>query len=99
LRPWHVRSALEQFHGIFRVVIDVAATPSDINAHIAADGPPSFLQALQECREARLAIGIVRTRIHQHADAPHALGLLRAGHHGHAAAPPSPAMNARLFIQ
>jgi hypothetical protein len=37
-----------------------------------------LLQALQECREASLALRIVRRQAHEHADAPRALALLRA---------------------
>src|SRR5262249_11507092 len=49
----------------------------NIDTHVAPVAPAQFLQPLHESNEASLSVWIIRTRVHQHADAPHALGLLR----------------------
>jgi hypothetical protein len=46
-----------------------------------------FLQALQECRKARLSFRIVGGEMHEYADAPHPVALLRT--RPRAATPPS----------
>src|SRR3954468_4222951 len=58
------------------------STPSGnvIDPQVASDGPTRLLQSLQECRDVGLRLGLVRTREHQHTDAPYALGLLRTHH-------------------
>jgi hypothetical protein len=43
------------------------------------DGPPPFLQGLQERRNAGLPCRMVCGRAHEHADAPHLRRLLRPG--------------------
>src|SRR5262249_28160346 len=58
--------------------VRIAATPPDVDAHVAADGPAELLQPLQKRRVAGLAVGIIRRQVHQHGDAAHALALLRA---------------------
>jgi hypothetical protein len=47
---------------------------------------------LQEYRDAGLLFRIIRSCVHEHADAPHALGLLRAPQ----AATPSPRRQAAI---
>src|SRR5262249_12903457 len=48
------------------------------DAHVAADRPTRLLQPLKERRKAILGVPIVRSRGHQHADAPYPIALLRA---------------------
>jgi hypothetical protein len=50
---------------------------------------------LQEYRDAGLLFRIIRSCVHEHADAPHPLALLPRAASGHAAAPPSVAKNFR----
>ena len=80
--------------------LGIAGAPANIDPHVAAIGPAQFLQALQECCEARLSFLIVRGHAHEHADAPHALALLRACRQRTMPPhpPPSSVMNSRRFI-
>jgi hypothetical protein len=60
---------------------------------------PNCCSPLHERNEPRLSFRVVRSRIHEHPDAPHALALLRArAQNGHAAAPPSSVMNSRRLM-
>jgi hypothetical protein len=67
--------------------------------HVAAVVPAQLRQALQERRHAGLMFRIIRSRGHQHADAPHPAGCWARAASGHAAAPPSSVMNCRLLIR
>src|SRR5262245_57415091 len=62
------------------IAVGIAGTPANIDPHVAAIGPAQFLQALQERRDARLCLLIVRGQAHEYADAPHPLALLRPRH-------------------
>src|SRR6266853_251971 len=66
-----------QFRRIFANALGVARAPADVNADIAAVGPARLRQRLCERQEAGLPCRIVRSYVHEHADASHALGLLR----------------------
>src|SRR5262245_8570605 len=55
----------------------VAATPAEIDAHVAADAPAHLLKPLHECRETPLSLRVVCRKVHEHADAAHLLALLR----------------------
>jgi hypothetical protein len=57
---------------------DVAGSPANVDADVAALRPAKLLQPLSKCRELRLSHGIALGGVHQHADAPHAPRLLRA---------------------
>jgi hypothetical protein len=59
------------------IAVGIAGTPANIDPHVAAIGPAQFLQALQERREARLCLLIIRGQAHEHTDPPHSLALLR----------------------
>src|SRR5262249_28180498 len=52
--------------------------PTDLNPHVAADGPAQQRQPLQERPDAGLKYHIIRGCVQEHADPPHALTLLRA---------------------
>src|SRR5262249_2178343 len=56
----------------------VAATPPEIDAHVAADAPTRLLKPLHECRETPLSLRILCRKVHEHADTAHLLALLRA---------------------
>src|SRR5262249_41741204 len=56
--------------------IDIAGTPANFDAHVLTVGPAQLLQPLHERNEPRLSFRVVRSRIHEHPDAPHT--LLRA---------------------
>src|SRR5262249_21655046 len=56
----------------------LASRPTDLNPHVAADGPAQQRQPLQERPDAGLKYRIIRGCVHEHADAPHPLALLRA---------------------
>jgi hypothetical protein len=58
--------------------IGITDAPAGVDPHVAAINPAQLLQALQECREASLALRIVRRQAHEHANASHLLRLLRA---------------------
>ena len=49
----------------------------DVDADIAAVSPARLRQRLCERQEAGLSCRIVRSHVHEHADASHALGRLR----------------------
>jgi hypothetical protein len=67
----HIRHA-------FANALGVARAPTIVDPQVAPDGPAQLLEALHECREAQLSLGIVGRKILQHRDAPHPLALLRA---------------------
>ena len=54
-----------------------ARAPADVNADIAAVGPARLRQSLCERQEAGLSCQIVRSHVHEHADAPQTFRLLR----------------------
>src|SRR5262249_43930208 len=60
--------------------IDVAAAPTEVHPHVAANGPAQVRERLSERRDVSLRHGIVFVAPLEHADAPHAFGLLRARH-------------------
>jgi hypothetical protein len=51
------------------------------NLHVAPDDPSKLLQLLRQRVKGGLFFGIVRGKVHEHADAAHPLGLLRPPHH------------------
>src|SRR5262249_15534004 len=59
------------------IVLEVAAAPAVVDAHISPDDPAQFAEPLQERCIAGLSFGIVRHPGHKHADAPNTLRLLR----------------------
>jgi len=48
---------------------------------VAAFDPTKLLQSFRKASKAGLAIGIVLTDMHEHADAPHSFGLLLRARH------------------
>src|SRR5215475_3946794 len=60
------------------IVLEVAAAPAVVDAHISPDDPAQFAEPLEERCIAGLSFGIVRHPGHKHADAPNTLRLLRA---------------------
>src|SRR5262249_53266683 len=52
-------------------------SPAEVDAHVAALSPAQFRQSLRERHDPGLRLRIVRSQVHQHADAPHPLWLLR----------------------
>src|SRR5262249_8965601 len=68
----------DQFRRMAAIKLWVAATPAEIDAHVAADAPARLLKPLHECRETPLSLRIVCRKVHEHADAAHLLALLRA---------------------
>src|SRR5262249_42350946 len=66
------------FRGDHMIVLEVAAAPAVVDAHISPDDPAQFAEPLQERCITRLSFGIVRHPGHKHADAPSTLRLLRA---------------------
>src|SRR5262245_942544 len=71
---------------MFANALGVARAPADVNADIAAVGPARLRQRLCECQEAGLSCRIIRSHVHEHADAPHPLALLRARRPSHSRA-------------
>jgi hypothetical protein len=67
-----------QFRRVSASLVRLASRPTDLNPHVAADGPPQQRQLLQERPDAGLKYQIIRGCVQEHADAPHPLGLLRA---------------------
>jgi hypothetical protein len=57
------------------IAVGIAGTPANIDPHVAAIGPAQFLQALQERREARLSLLIIRGQAHEHPDPAHLIRL------------------------
>src|SRR5262249_50181015 len=55
----------------------ITGRPAIIDLHIASNGPPKFLQPLQECPNAGLPFSIARGEVHEDTDAPHPVRLLR----------------------
>src|SRR5262249_3265472 len=60
------------------IVLEVAAAPAVVDAHIAPDDPAQFAEPLQQRCVAGLSFGIVRHPRHKHTDAANTLRLLRA---------------------
>src|SRR5262249_36619268 len=58
--------------------VGIILAPAGVDPYIAANTPARFLQALLERRKSILPFCIVRSPVHEHANAPHALALLRA---------------------
>jgi len=73
-----LRIERDQLGRISRQVREGADAPAIIDPQVASDRPARFRKPLQERQQARLRFRIVRTAVHEHADAPHPLGLLRA---------------------
>src|SRR6516162_1974991 len=65
------------FVRVSTTAVGIVGAPAVIDPHVAADGPSQFPQALCERRDAARCFGIVRSQVHEHADAPHPLRLLR----------------------
>src|SRR5262245_1838500 len=55
----------------------ITGRPAIIDLHIASNGPPKFLQPLQECPNAGLPFSIARGKVHEDTNAPHSVRLLR----------------------
>src|SRR5262245_29810390 len=58
--------------------VGIGRGPVNIDAHIAADGPPQLCERLQECRQPNLNLYIICGCGKKHADASHPLILLGA---------------------
>src|SRR5262245_29749566 len=58
--------------------VGIGRGPVNIDAHIAADGPPQLCERLQECRQPNLNLCIICGCGKKHADASHPLILLGA---------------------
>src|SRR5262249_1186671 len=71
-----VRREREQFRSMFCAAVGIVLAPAGVDPHIAANSPAQFLQTLVERRKSILAFWIVRSPVHEHADAAHALALL-----------------------
>src|SRR5215475_6859083 len=68
----------DQLRSIFCAQVGIILAPAGVDPYIAANTPARFLQALLERRKSILPFWIVRSPVHEHANAPHALALLRA---------------------
>src|SRR5262245_39288436 len=55
----------------------ITSRPAIIDLHISSNGPPKFLQPLQECANAGLPFSIARGEVHEDSNAPHSARLLR----------------------
>src|SRR5262245_60900293 len=55
----------------------ITGRPAIIDLHIASNGPPKFLQPLQECSNAGLPFSIARGEVHEDTNAPRSVRLLR----------------------
>src|SRR5262249_5457575 len=75
-----IRRESHQVGCIGAEAIGIARSPSGLALHIDAEGRARLLTTLQNSSIARLSERIVRTRVHEHADAPHPLRLLRPRH-------------------
>jgi hypothetical protein len=73
-----VRCERDQFSSDHAIAIDVAGSPTVIDAHIAADDPAQFAEPLQEGCVAGLVFRIIRYPRHEHAEPRYARWLLRA---------------------
>jgi hypothetical protein len=73
-----VRRQRNQFLCVFASRVGVACVPAIIDPHVPADAPTQFRQPLRERSDEGSRLRIIRSRVHQHADAPHPFGLLRA---------------------
>src|SRR5262249_19337138 len=74
----NLRIERDQLGRISRQVREGADAPAIIDPQVASNRPARFRKPLQERQQARLRFRIVRTAVHEHADAPHALALLSA---------------------
>src|SRR5262245_54443004 len=73
-----VRSKAHQFSRHITDTVFISCAPANVDPYVSIVGPTQLLQALLECCEAWLGLGIVRIDRHEHTDALHPLGLLRA---------------------
>jgi hypothetical protein len=73
-----IRRERDQFRRVLAIAVGVTGGPARVDPHVAAGDPAQFREALQESRQAGLSFRIVRSQIHEHADAAHAPALLRA---------------------
>src|SRR5262249_27393060 len=55
----------------------VCHAPANVDLYVAAFGPAQLLQSLQERRDTRLTLRVVRALGHEHANTPQPLALLR----------------------
>ena len=74
----HIRAKCDQIGRFFAQAGSIATAPAGVHPQVTADGPARLLQSLDQRRNSRLRVWLVRRGVHQHADAPHPLGLLRA---------------------
>src|SRR5262245_45842838 len=68
----------DEFACIEAGTIGIAASPTKLDVHVAAVGPPQLLQPLLQCGDATLSLWIALGEDGEHADPPHAVRLLRA---------------------
>src|SRR5262245_29608858 len=69
----NVRRERDQFRRRFANAFGVTGAPAILQPHIATIGPAQFLQSLQKCSDTGKRFRIVRSRSHQHANAPRSL--------------------------
>jgi hypothetical protein len=74
----YVRRERHQFRRVFAFAVGIILAPASIDPNILVNSPAQFLEALVERRNSVLTFRIVRSPVHEQADAPHAIGLLRA---------------------
>ena len=77
----------------------IASAPTGLDAYVAADGPPRFLQPLRKCYDPGLRFRLVRSRMHEHAHKPYPLRVscARAAIGHVATAPPTSVMELVAF--
>src|SRR5262249_39929630 len=78
--------------------VNVAGTPTNVHAQVAAIGPAHLRESLREPGEVDLRLRIGFSERHQNTDPPYATGLLRRTAIGHAAALPSSVTTSRRPI-
>ena len=69
----------DEFTGVEAGAITIAASPTNLDAHVAAVGPPQFPQLLLQSRDATLPLWIVLGEDGEHADPAHLLTLRARG--------------------
>ncbi len=77
----HVRSKCNQFRRVFAIVVDIIATPPDIDSQITAGTPAQAVQRFLQCRETAVALSLCG-RIGENREPPHPLSLLRTRQQG-----------------